>query len=99
MHSRTLRVYAVLICAASYTRSQTTQLRSSGTGKAFPRVLLVFPQTFCQVYDEDTTDGIHGGGALLLFVAQMRQEFDLHSCIGKHQLHGSPGKETCPEIG
>jgi hypothetical protein len=36
---------------------------------------------------------VHGGGALLLFVAQMRQEFDLHSCIGKHQLHGSPGKE------
>ena len=99
MHSRTLRVYAVLICAASYTRSQTTQLRSSGTSKAFPKVLLVFPQGFCQLYGEDTTDGIHGGGALLLFVAQMRQEFDLHSCIGKHQLHGSPGKETCPEVG
>ena len=43
MHSRTLRVYAVLIWAASCTRSQTTQLRSSGTSKAFPKVLLVFP--------------------------------------------------------
>ena len=57
MHSRTLRVYAVLIWAASCTRSQTTQLRSSGTSKAFPKVLLVFPQTFCQLYGEDTTHG------------------------------------------
>jgi hypothetical protein len=55
MHSRTLRVYAVLICAASCTRSQTAQLRSSGMGKAFPKVLLVFPQAFCQLYGEDTT--------------------------------------------
>ena len=57
MHSRTLRVYAVLICAASCTRSQTTQLKSSSTSKAFPKVLLVFPQTFCQLYGEDTTHG------------------------------------------
>ena len=43
MHSRTLRVYAVLIWAVSCTRSQTTQLKSSSTSKAFPKVLLCVP--------------------------------------------------------